>query len=305
MKNVNFDSLTNIKAPDAWIENALNIPQTVEKKKPLFFIKHARTLAAVASLVFVSVISIVFFLSNDRITPQVDPNTKETKATISSAQTDYSTQHKEKPSKAQNQEQENKTQNPTTPYEAIEPPEGDSPQKPTTGSDSTEKPTAPIGPTIKPTTPVHPTEGYIPTPPTDDWMPPSEYPEPTEGEEPWIPGYPVEPSEPDAPPVRPTVKPTTPTENPFNNIHLSGSVPLDSVEIFDKVYCMIYDSNGHLIGDSNLYSSQHYAYFTRATEGKIYLNYDVPNGLITKHDTYSYYFYDSDGVILYYGTKYI
>ena len=315
MKNVNFDSLTNIKAPEKWIENALNIPQTVEKPKPLFFIKHARTLAAVASLVFVSVISIVLFLTNDRVTPQIDPDAIETKATVSIVETDNSTQNEQKPTNNQNQTQEKTPYQPTVPYETIEPPESDKPQKPTKpGADS---------PTVKPTVPVAPTQG------SDATLPPDEI-EPTED----IPSLPVDPTEP-PPVVRPTVKPTVkpsekptqppavtpteaptespteapteepwipPTENPFNNIILSGSAPQGTVNGSKNLYCMIYDSNGRLIGDSNLYSSQHVAYFMGTGYGKAYFSYSVPNGLITKHDTYTYYFYDQDGVTLFIGT---
>ncbi|MBQ8538202.1 MAG: hypothetical protein IJ433_00960 [Ruminococcus sp.] len=314
MKNVNFDSLTNIKAPDAWIENALNIPKTVDKKKPVFFIKHARTLAAVACLVFVSVISVVIFLSNDKVTVQIDPDTKETKATISSAQTDYPTQHNEKPSKEQSSKQENKPQRPTTPYEAIEPPEGDVPQKPTTGNTDTQDPPSPTA-TPKPTEPVVkpptdstekedenplPTEPCLPPEATEpEGWPPVE---PGNPGNPGNPGDPVEPTVPDAPSVRPTEKPIEPTENPFKHIGLSGSAPLSAVENINFVYCMIYDSNGHLIGDSNLYSSQHRAHLVEIGD-RVDFNYIVPDGLITKHDTYTYYFYDRDGVILYVGTK--
>ena len=308
MKNVNFDSLTNIKAPEQWIENALNIPKTVdaEKTKPLFIIKHARTLAAVASLVFVSVISIVLFLSNDSVTPQIEPDTQETKATISSVQADYSTQSSENETKTENKKQDNKVKNPTENSEAIEPPENENPQKPTTGSGDTEdptKPTTPIGPT-KPTEP----EFVEPTEPEWDNPTEPECPEPTEGDN-WYPGAPgapddpLKPGDPDDPPtVKPTVKPT---EDTISNVTFTATVNLSFVSGGQTVYCKVYDSNNRLIGDSNEYSYQHQAGFLSFTDTTATLIYYMPNGLITTHGTYSYYFYTGDGEILYYNTKYI
>lgn len=328
MKNVNFDSLTNIKAPEQWIENALNIPKTVgaEKAKPLFIIKHARTLAAVASLVFVSVISIVLFLSNDSVTPQIEPETQETKATISSVQADYSTQssdNKTKPSKTENKNQNNTVKAPTEKYEEIEPPESTQPQRPTSGSGDTEEPTKPTKPTNpttpigppKPTAPeVHPTieptepEWVSPTEP--EWETPTEpeWVEPTPGGdwkpvEPWEPSAPGYPNDPTGPPaVTPTIKPT---EDTISNVTFTATVNLSFVSGGQAVYCKVYDSNNRLIGDSNEYSYQHQAGFLSFTESTATLIYYMPNGLITKHGTYNYYFYTGDGEILYYSSKYI
>ena len=321
MKNVNFDSLANIKAPEQWIENALNVPKTVdaEKAKPLFIIKHARTLAAVASLVFVSVISIVLFLSNDSVTPQIKPETQETKATISSVQADYSTQKDEKPtkpSKTENKNQDNTVKAPTENYEEIEPPESEHPQKPTTGSGDTEEPTQPTKPTT-PIGPPKPTEPEVrpssapteaPTEPPQESPSEPEYVEPTEGDDwnPGNPGAPSDPLEPGNPDYPPTVKPTIkPTEDTISNVTFTATVNLSFVSGGQSVYCKVYDSNNRLIGDSNEYSYQHQAGFLSFTETTATLIYYMPNGLITKHGTYSYYFYTGDGEILHYGSKYI
>lgn len=59
MNKLNFDSLNNIKAPEQWIKNAVAIPETSVKKRgfPRYRI------AAAASIVLVSVIGLLTFLS--------------------------------------------------------------------------------------------------------------------------------------------------------------------------------------------------------------------------------------------------
>lgn len=59
MNQVNFDSLNNIKAPEQWIKNAAAIPGTSVKKRafPLYRV------AAAASIVLVSVIGLLIYLS--------------------------------------------------------------------------------------------------------------------------------------------------------------------------------------------------------------------------------------------------
>lgn len=59
MNQVNFDSLNNIKAPEQWIKNAAAIPETSVKKRafPLYRV------AAAASIVLVSVIGLLIYLS--------------------------------------------------------------------------------------------------------------------------------------------------------------------------------------------------------------------------------------------------
>ncbi|WP_316631825.1 hypothetical protein [uncultured Ruminococcus sp.] len=59
MNKLNFDSLNNIKAPEQWIKNAVAIPETSVKKRGF---PHYR-IAAAASIVLVSVIGLLTFLS--------------------------------------------------------------------------------------------------------------------------------------------------------------------------------------------------------------------------------------------------
>ncbi len=323
MKNVNFDSLTNIKAPESWIENALNIPAEVEKKKPLLFFINSRALAAVACLIFVSIVSITIYLKQDTITPPVDPNVDiiESVDDTESSESSVTPQHKG--------DEDDKEDSSTSDTE-IEPTESVTPTAPTSNStsgseDATQNPI--VGPTR-------------PTEPDDTVDTPTELPEPTESPEPTVPTKPnnptTKPSVPYEPPtVTPTVKPTVaPTEPPpdeapdvepeipgiepsmpsvpsnppeqsFSNIYFGCSLRSSLVPEDNNIYCMVYDSNGYLLGDSNLYSAQHKASIRGYSNGKAIISYRMPDGLIQQHGNYTYYFYDKDGVILYSNVKYI
>ena len=312
MNNFNFNSLTNIKAPEKWIENALNIPSTVEKKKPLLFFKHGRAIAAVACLMLVSVVSITIYLTQDRIIPPIDPNYNETEASVLANATDISSVQDETFNTEQNEKPENTVVLPTQPYELIEPTESSSSSKPTQNStEDSEKPTQ--GPIVGPTLPNDPPEQTEPATEED-----------------------IEPEAPSAPPAKPTMPPqppaidpsepiwVTPTESPTEeeatdsptlpntpeasepevfDISFTGKVDLSLVSNDSLVFCKVYDSNNRLIGDANEYSSQHQAYILGYSGGKAILTYSLPDGLITQHGTYTYYFYNRYGEILYSNTK--
>lgn len=59
MSKVNFDSLKNIKAPQAWVDQAATIPETASKRRHAFPLYRT---AAAASLVLVSVVGLLTFL---------------------------------------------------------------------------------------------------------------------------------------------------------------------------------------------------------------------------------------------------
>ncbi len=80
MKKVNFNQLKNIKTPDYWIDNAINIPKS--NKKPLVFsLKHyfkPHIVASVASVAFCCILGIFVFahFGNDMsVFPIADKNT--------------------------------------------------------------------------------------------------------------------------------------------------------------------------------------------------------------------------------------
>ena len=316
MKNVNFDSLTNIKAPDAWIENALNVPQT-QKQKPILFISLSRTIAAVACLILVSVISITIYLTQDRIVPPIDPDyVKETTSEITQDNSENNDKKKENNSKnpAINPSGNiNNSQN----YEDIEPPEN--------GVEPTRKPTDGAN---KPS--VSPTESSSDAPIIGPTLPSIEEPseDPTEepsDSNPEIPPW-VEPTE-CPPPVMPTVTPTeapteaptespteapteSPTEAPTENsgkpsvaTRCTVAVPIDYFSDEAMVYCVIYDSNGNILGSSNPYAYEKRTTIYDLTGEYIFYEYrPVQAGVITKKGTYTYQFYDKYATILRSGT---
>ncbi len=65
MKKVNFNQLKNVKTPESWIENAINIPQ--RNKKPIPFYLRPYFIASAASVVLCCTLSVFVFanLGND------------------------------------------------------------------------------------------------------------------------------------------------------------------------------------------------------------------------------------------------
>ncbi len=65
MKKVNFNQLKNVKTPESWIENAINIPQ--RNKKPIPFYLRPYFIASAASVVLCCALSLFVFanLGND------------------------------------------------------------------------------------------------------------------------------------------------------------------------------------------------------------------------------------------------
>lgn len=80
MKKVNFNQLKNIKTPDYWIDNAINIPKS-NKKQLVFSLKHyfkPHIVASVASVAFCCILGIFVFahFGNDMsVFPVADKNT--------------------------------------------------------------------------------------------------------------------------------------------------------------------------------------------------------------------------------------
>lgn len=151
MNDKNFDSLKNLKAPDSWIENALNIAnaQDVQKEKPIFFIRYSRSLAAVACLILVCTISLLVVLNkNDGSVPAIDPDYETVLTDSTDNEDDSQTEHqsdateKTNDKKDKNSITETVTTNGGAPHESTE-----KPQKPTQSQN-----TKPVKPTDKPET---------------------------------------------------------------------------------------------------------------------------------------------------------
>lgn len=317
MKNINFDALTNIKAPDAWIENALDIPATVEKKKPILFFKHGRIIAAVACLILVSVVSVTIYLTSDRIVPPIDPDYNATEASISADMTDTPEGQDTTTNKEQNKQPDNAVVLPTGPHEAIEPTEDSSSAKPT--QSATTKPENPQTPTerpiIGPTQPVEPSEPAQPTEPP--FVSPTEDETPTEPSEddPMFPSVPPIDIPTEAPTAKPTEEPTDeptekPTEHPANNFpegtDCSGVTKISNLTGQNRVYCIVTDPSGNQMGTADWFTDEHLATIYYQDGNYVYFAYSVRRCYnISKSGIYTCIFYNESGQKLFENAIYI
>ena len=339
MNEKNFNSISQFEVPKSWIDGALDVPSS-HTKKPFPFIKLTRTIAAVACFVLVCGLSVaLYFITDDSSIPPVkSPDFTNTQYVDDSCYTGESdtdsTQNNKKPDKnvsvnptsSGSHFEKNEDKNENNSGSHPEPNEKPTkPQKPTTNKpdkpDSTQYPTnvdPPIDPL--PTNPEYeppsepeyepPTESF--TEGTGEWPSPTEGPtrpkppyEPTEnstesGKPPW-----VTPTMPETKP--PTEDPTNPQEKPnFYNFDVYALLGANRVAATNIIYCALYDSNGRLLGDSNLYSSSHIAIKGETSNGRtrvMYYPYRYIN--IPKDGVYTYVFYNSKGEQMWSNTCYL
>lgn len=309
MNEMNFDNLQNLNTPENWVENALNIPQ--EKKKAIIIpFGYTRTLSAVACLVLVLLLSVsLLSLTKNNATLKSDPqgptahvnNTEPTQNSESDSHTDN-----------KNNKNNNKhSYNPILPDGVLQQVEDatQSTDDKTNNNKETIKPTqgnqhetnAPQKPTVAPSKPndIEPTESAPPVCPT----------EPTEPDEPMIPGMPTEmepvPTEGEIP------EEPRPTKNPHDFepqdivLTIYASVPSSSTAGTKSVYCMLYDSNGAVVGNAYTYSQQRKC--TKTPNGSTTnISYSpYYKGIYYKSGTYSYKFYTSSGKVIASGSTYL
>lgn len=273
MNDFNFDKMKGFNTPDEWAEKAKDIPKKYKNPTPIIFFTDSRSFAAVASLVLVCCLSVLFFIFKPdyNILP-VAPSATLSSETESLEPTDttYKSTNPQKTDEYVNTE-------PTENQQSTENSTTESPtQKPTSSTeqtDSTQKPTD-SRPTTKP--PEKPTNSQPPT---------------------------VKPTE------KPNQEPTSkPTQNPttgvvgdpdpvicYGSYSLSNSWEVNSVDVF----CKLYDSNGNLVGDKDLYSYQHEASIDSMNSSMAYVSYEpASKGLFLPKGQYSFYFYNDFGRIL-------
>ncbi len=293
MKNKNFDSISKFSVPQSWIDSAMGVPQNQSKKKAVIFIGFRKYLAAVACLLTVIGLSVLVLFMNDN--KVISKPSTETQSNFV-AQTD-----------SEHQTNDDNTQR--GPFDNINPndafiiettPDGGIIIRPTTSDSQTTDTTAPTSPTKSPTDstiPNDPTENPT-TSPTDDTKPISPT-NPAKPSEPSLPppDDPVYPTEPEEPwdPVEPW-DPTDPLEPPGIQ-RLVASVTISEVMLNGnkEVYCKVYDSNGVLRGDPNLFSSQHKVQIIPRTDGNVTLYYEVNRVSIGIYNSYRFVYYDLNG----------
>lgn len=280
MKDMNFNNLKNLKAPENWIENAINIPQAESKQKSPVIFRYTRVIAAVACLVLVCTVSLVLFFTRDTNILPIDPDYTQSENVTNND--DNSNAQEEQNGKNSHKNDKKPTNNGDAPLEDETSEHGESTSK---SEDATT--TKPPKETQKPN---KPTQNPSATEPSDDTEDPPDPPY----EEPSDPSW-EEPSE------EPTesIDPGSPPEAPPGSISAVFSTFIPKSEYTGgNVYCKIIDSNGNLLGDSNLYSREHRASVAGYTKDSYLLEYNASSkGVVTQPGYYTCYFYDSNGKV--------
>lgn len=294
MNDKNFDSLKNLKTPDSWIENALNIPKAqAQEKKPIFFIRYSRQLVAVACLVLVCTVSLFVVLNKgDESVLVVDPNHSETQAEKNDASENG---RGDSPDTTKTDKKENKKKKPQSiiqsildnlnggaPHESTEHSE-----KPTQSQDNdTQKPTQ--KPSVRPT---KPSDGSVkPTDVPQSTTAPSEKPTTPSTQPPYQePSSPMPPGDPQAPPPTESIptKPGAPG-SPAQGLVFSLVVSKHFLTSGEQILCAVMNPDGSpLIEDVPVnispYGESAMAYIS------IYSNQ------LTQSGNHTCYFYSSSG----------
>lgn len=306
MKKVNFDSLSHINTPQEWLKKAGGIPVAYEKPKSVKRFK-PRHVAAAASMVMVSVITAaVWLLFGDGSGAPIITKSGETIVTgspVSPTMTDGETGDLSSDSRAEGMTVPSEHSDDTT--AAVRPmnpfassaPELKSPEHtdtPTVTEPNTESKDDPTKPTMQDGTEPDITEG--PTVPTDIAQPtastdPSNVP--TEA----VPTQ--DPTDHDIPPgdceFYAMISPKTSVTGGYNTA--------EDMSLF----CRIYDSDGHMVGDSDLLSPQREAtILSLFSDGTVYAYYNPTHkGLYITEGVYEYVFYDVHNNELYRDIKFV
>lgn len=311
MKEFNFNTIKNLPVPEQWIENALAIPETEEKKPAVVpFWRKPRFIALAASLVLVTALSISLFLSMGSKPPiAVKSDSKPDSTQIVWSTDEYgatvATEVVVIP-RVGNQNGAHPTEKPSASSQSVENALG--------GGDRT-TPTAPSGqngassqsgrtPQSPSAAPQDPTAA--PSPVTPD---PTAAPRPIETDPPHEPET--------APPVElPTTAPwerppDEPTEPPVYHATITSSIFKPTYGLGEKdtipVYCKILSTDKSVLyGDPDLYSEQHRAIITENNPGTLKFAYTPADlGILPADGKYYCEFYDENGRRLRYGTMYL
>ena len=320
MKKMNFNTLQTLPVPEQWIENALAIPEKERMAAPLW--RRSRFIAAAASLLLVTALSIALYLSVGTQPPvAVKPRssasewaTDENGATIvpegvnlpdgtvpgssngvivyPDGSTEYVTEdgfgssvdpsEKGRPSLSAN----------------VKPTEKGGRQDPTT------KPAPSEGgkPFVIPTLPL--AEDPTGSPAVTEAPSPNET-EPTFEEPTYAPDHTGPAGDPDMPTQPPWTPPSEGETWPpeyfkaiFDGI---GKRDFDMVgKDFGTIYCSVYSADKSVMyGEKNRYSDQHKARITQNGRSAMRFSYDPAGlGILPGYGYYYYEFYDETGRIL-------
>ncbi len=317
MSDKNFDSIKNFEVPQAWIDSALSVPQTTSRKKPIVFLHFSRYATMAASLVLVCVLSVVvFMLRDDSVIPVEKPVSTQPTAIIDSKDgTSEQTKQQNSTTKTKENGVTAEIKKPTAKSSNTEPTEKPT-KKPQKGdnSKSDPKPSTQEKTENTQSTDIQgattPTQNQTEMPTIEPTEKPIEKPIERPTQKPTVKPT-VRPTQ--GPTQKPTQKPTVkPTPKPPVDPTVSGGdyTTEEVVTIYDsflasklagsgKVYCSIYSSSGKLLGDSNLFSSQHRASVDYKTSSVVQVSYDpLSKGLWLSAGRYTYSFYNENGVVV-------
>lgn len=321
MKNLSDDRLEKMLTDYMEAEPQQSFVYDPDRKeeKIIPFARYRKQLAAVASLVLVSVLSLVLYFSiGNKINTPIAVAPSSQSATTPSARGEGS--GGAIPNESPDGSEDEKS--PSALRQLIDSIFGKSDETQNSASPTTVMPTENSrGGAI-----AQPTEASRRNPPQSatekTGVTPSE-----SGQQPAQP--PVTPTDPERPPVAPTewdpelIEPTDPPGEggtPQDPDPTEGDepgyekpAPIDFYEWSDLsrlpedrvIYCKIYDNYGRLLGSGNLYDSEHVAQIERITGDRALLRYTTPEDMIWYSDYYNYVFYDQNGKLLAQGQEYV
>ncbi len=314
MKNLNDDRLEELLADymKAEPQQSFVYDPDHHSEKIIPFALHRKQLVAAASLVLVGVLSLVLYFSfGNKI------NTPIAVAPPSSGVTTPSTQGEGSGGAIQEDETDaaDSAGNPSIIRRLIDsvfgpPSETQNGISPTTFTPAEKSGSGAV---------VQPTEASRKNPPQSATE--KSDPAPTESDE-HPTQAPVIPTVPDSPPVVPTewdpelIDPTDPpgeSDTPWAPEPTDGGEPMyqepTPVDFYQwielsrlpenqVIYCKIYDNYGRLLGDGNLYTSEHVAEVDWIKRSRARMHYTTPEGMIGYSGYYNYVFYDENGTLL-------
>ena len=293
MKQVNFDALRQIKAPEELINRTIQAAQKQDDRQPaaVYVPSMRRRLAIAASIVLVLGVSIFAYFSFRNINNEstvvapategtqvpTEAGTLPTEDIIVPAQPDASVTPSGQPTE------------PGTDAPSSLPSEGSTAPTAPVQTEPSQPPTQPVVPTDAPTIPTD-----APTVLPDPTDPPVI--EPTVPPEPWDPPY-VEPTQSDWPePVDPT-EPWEPSTDPPSNepVSLRATFRSELLTGSKKVYCAIYENGDHDLIGGGLFSPSHETQIVERIGDYVVAEYEAPRSLFPGWKMYRIVFYNEDG----------
>ena len=277
MSEFNFDNMKNVDIPDSWIEGALKVPKDTIHPTP--FLKYSKIIAFAASIVLVCSISVaLFFVTNDN--PVVPPiKYDETECNTFGENTDSTIESSVDVKKKETNAEKNTSEAVETEEQTVFESSAEN-KKPTSFKPEKTEPTEFCMPTTNGSIENDKDDGRIPSNPNSapdsnpnpDSVPDSSQnkPRPTQsGEKPTSSPATEKPDPPNSPTYSPDPPDGPVAEGSYVKSYEAGIITakIHKKDLSEMMYCRIYDKNGNIIGDSNLFSNSKKAQIVMESEG--------------------------------------